>query len=207
VVDRRVLFFGESFVAGVGDPAGLGWVGRVVASSFAAGVPLTAYNLGVRGETSLQTAERWPAEADPRTRAPAAYGVVFCVGVNDTTEEDGRVRVERDLSVDALGRMLDGAARRGLSALVVGPAPACEPAQDDRIRALSAAFAHLAAQRKIAFVEVLDALRAHTAWTLEAAGGDGVHPGAGGYAELARLVFAGGWLDWLEAVGGGRPDQ
>src|SRR4029077_13817605 len=44
--ERRVLFFGASLVAGVGDPAGLGWVGRVVAASFALDVPLTAYNLG-----------------------------------------------------------------------------------------------------------------------------------------------------------------
>lgn len=50
--DRRVLFFGDSLVAGVRDPAGKGWVGRVVAASFAEGLALTAYNLGVRGETS-----------------------------------------------------------------------------------------------------------------------------------------------------------
>ena len=37
----------------------LGWVGRVVAASFAAGTPVTAYNLGVRGETSVQVASRW----------------------------------------------------------------------------------------------------------------------------------------------------
>ena len=44
--DRRVLFFGDSIVAGVGDPEGRGWVGRVVAASFASGLPLTAYPLG-----------------------------------------------------------------------------------------------------------------------------------------------------------------
>lgn len=197
-----MLFFGESFVAGAGDPAGLGWVGRVVASSFSAGLPLTAYNLGVRGETSPETAERWRAEARPRMRPQAAYGVVFSVGVNDTREEDGRVRVERDRSMDALGRMLDGAGRLGLAALVVGPAPSGDPAQDDRIRELSAEFAVVAAQRAVGFVEVVDALCAHTPWSLEAVAGDGVHPGAGGYGELARLVLAGGWLDWLAGLRG-----
>jgi lysophospholipase L1-like esterase len=200
VDDRRVLFFGESFVAGAGDPAGLGWVGRVVASSYSAGLPLTAYNLGVRGESSLEVADRWLAEARPRMRAQAAYGVVFSVGVNDSTEEEGCVRVEREQSVDALGRMLDGAAQLGLKALVVGPAPACEPAQDDRLRALSAAFARVAAQRGVPCVEVVGALCGHPAWALEAAAGDGVHPGAAGYEELARLVLAGGWLDWLRGV-------
>jgi acyl-CoA thioesterase-1 len=66
VVDRRVLFFGDSLVAGVSDPMGLGWVGRVVAASFAAGTPLTAYNLGVRAETSVQLASRWRQETGPR---------------------------------------------------------------------------------------------------------------------------------------------
>jgi hypothetical protein len=52
MADRRILFFGDSLVAGVGDPSGDGWVGRVVAASCAAGLPVTAYNLGV-GERRL----------------------------------------------------------------------------------------------------------------------------------------------------------
>jgi len=71
MVDQRVLFFGDSHAAGIGDPEGKGWVGRVVAESFRLGHPLMAYNLGVRGETSEQVAARWHAEALPRL-APAA---------------------------------------------------------------------------------------------------------------------------------------
>jgi lysophospholipase L1-like esterase len=199
--DRRVLFVGESFVAGVGDPTGLGWVGRVVEASFAAGLPLTAYNLGVRTETSLDVEARLPGEARPRMRAPqAGYGVVLGVGVNDTTEEDGRVRVAPGLAADALGRMLEVAARLGARAFVVGPAPSGDLAQDDRVRALSAAFAPVAARHGAPFVEVVDALCAQRAWTAEAAAGDGVHPGAGGYAALARLVLAAGWLEWLATL-------
>ena len=37
--DRRVLFFGDSFVAGVGDPTGLGWVGRWWRLRMRAGIP------------------------------------------------------------------------------------------------------------------------------------------------------------------------
>jgi acyl-CoA thioesterase I len=199
--DRRVLFFGESFVAGVGDPTGLGWVGRVAASSADAGLPLTAYNLGVRAETSLDVEARLTGEARPRMRARhAAYGVVLGVGVNDTTEEDGRVRVAPGRSADALGRMLEVAARLGARTFVVGPAPSCDVAQDDRVRALSAAFAPVAACHGAPYVEVVDALGTHPAWTAEAAAGDGVHPGAGGYAALARLVIAAGWLEWLTAL-------
>jgi len=196
-IDRRVLFFGDSFVAGVGDPTGRGWVGHVVAASFAAGLPLTAYNLGVRRDTSLDVAARWQAEARPRLRADAAYGVVVGVGVNDTTVEDGRLRVEPGVAMDALGRVLDGVAGLGLGAFVAGPAPSGDPAQDERIRALSAAFAELAAARGVPFVAVLDALCADGAWSAEAAAGDGSHPAAGGYEAYARLVLDGGWTAWL----------
>jgi acyl-CoA thioesterase-1 len=198
--DRRVLFFGDSFVAGVGDPTGRGWVGRVVAASFDAGLPLVAYNLGVRRETSVEVAARWHDEARPRMRARAGYGVVFGFGVNDTTAEDGRLRVEPGETVAALGRVLDGAAQLALPALVVGPPAAGEPAQDARVGALSAAFARVAAARGVPFVDVFGALCANAAWAAEAAAGDGAHPGAGGYAALAGLVLAGGWLDWLGAL-------
>jgi hypothetical protein len=77
MIDRRVLFFGDSLVAGVGDPEGRGWVGRVVEASFGAGMPLTAYNLGVRRETSVEIAGRWQAEAPPRLTPEAECSVVF----------------------------------------------------------------------------------------------------------------------------------
>lgn len=200
VTDRRVLFFGDSFVAGYGDPTGLGWVGRVVAASHVAGRPLTAYNLGVRRDTSADVAARWLAEASARMRDfDASYGVVFGVGVNDTTEEHGRVRVAPGRAVDQLGRMIDAARAIGLDVFVVGPPPAGEPAQDERVRDLSARFAQLAAGRGVPFVETVTALRA-TAWPREAAENDGTHPAAGGYAALAELVLAAGWLTWLDEL-------
>jgi lysophospholipase L1-like esterase len=202
VTDRRVLFFGDSFVAGYGDPAGLGWVGRVVAASHGAGQTLTAYNLGVRRDTSADVAARWRAEASARMRdAQASYGVVFAVGVNDTTEEHGRVRVAPGPAVDPLGRMIDGARAIGLDVFVVGPPPACEPAQDARVRELSARFARLAAGRGVPFVETVTALGGATTWTREAAENDGTHPAAGGYAALAELVLGAGWLTWLNEKG------
>ena len=47
-----ICFVGASVLAGVGDPKALGWVGRVVARSIQPDLRLTAYNLGVRGQTS-----------------------------------------------------------------------------------------------------------------------------------------------------------
>jgi acyl-CoA thioesterase-1 len=60
---RRALFLGDSLVAGIGDSAGGGWVARVVGACHEQGMPVTAYNLGIRRETSLQVAARWRAEA------------------------------------------------------------------------------------------------------------------------------------------------
>jgi lysophospholipase L1-like esterase len=95
------------------------------------------------------------------------------------------------------------AAGLGAGSFVVGPAPACEPAQDDRVRALSAGFAQVAAQHGAPFAGVVNDLCANAAWTGEAAAGDGVHPAAGGYAALAGLVLAAGWLDWLAGLQAG----
>jgi lysophospholipase L1-like esterase len=200
--DRRILFFGDSFVAGVGDPAGLGWVGRVVAAAHAAGRPLTAYNLGVRRDTSADVIRRLRAEAQARIgAADASYGVVVGLGTNDTTEEHGRVRVEPGVAVDNLGRVVETARELGLDVFVVGPPPAGEPVQDERVCALSRRFARLAADRGVPFVETATALRASPAWTQEAAAGDGSHPAAGGYAALAGLVLAAGFLAWTDRIG------
>ena len=149
--DRRVLVFGDSIVAGVGDPEGRGWVGRVVAASFDAGLPLTAYPLGVRRETSVDVAARWRAEARPRLVAGADCRVVFAVGVNDATVEDGACRVEPDVSVATLAGMLDEAATLRMAALVVGPSPVCDPAQTERLRQLAERFRHACATRGVAF--------------------------------------------------------
>ena len=196
--DRRVLFFGDSFTAGFGDATGLGWVGRVVAAAYDAGRPLTAYNLGVRRDTSADVAARWELEARARMRAPdARYGVVFALGTNDMTHEDGALRVEPGQAVDNLGRLIDGARAAGLDVFVVGPPPAGEPEQDERVRRLSERFAAVAGECGVPFVETAAPLCVSAAWTSEAARSDGSHPAAGGYAQFAGLVLAGGWIDWL----------
>lgn len=196
--DRRILCFGDSFVAGVGDPTGLGWVGRVVAASYAAGHPITAYNLGVRRDASSDVAARWRTEADARLGvADARFGVVFSFGTNDATEEDGALRVAADRSVGNLARMIDEAHTLELDVFVVGPPPVGEPAHDERVRELSAAFAIVASERDVAYVDALTPLSATPEWTIDAAANDGAHPGAGGYAALARLVLESGWIAWL----------
>jgi lysophospholipase L1-like esterase len=196
--DRRVLFFGDSFVAGAGDPRGCGWVGRVTAACW----PLTPYNLGVRGETSVQVAARWQAEAWPRLRAGARSAAVFSVGANDACgERPGEPpRVPLEQSRAALGELLDAARLLELPAFVVGPPPVGDPLADARVRELTEAFGALCAARGTPYVPVAEQLLRSGTWLAEAAAGDGAHPGAGGYDELARLILAGGIGEWIAAL-------
>jgi acyl-CoA thioesterase I len=197
--DLRVLFFGDSFVAGVGDPHGQGWVGRVVETAFAAGRPLTAYDLGVRRETSVEVAVRWRFEATPRLAPDADCRVVFAVGANDTTVERGTPRVEPDRSCMALDKMLDQAAALGLAAAVAGPPPVGDAVQQARAVALSEAFREVCATRGVPFWPVAEALLASPTWLDEAAAADGAHPAAGGYDLLAQTLLDAGLLAWLQA--------
>jgi acyl-CoA thioesterase-1 len=200
VDDRRVLCFGDSHVAGVGDPAGMGWVGRVVASSFQQGLPLTAYNLGVRGETSAQVAARWRAEALPRLTPGSDARVVLSFGANDTTIEDGHIRVEPERSCAMLSGMLREAAALGLPVFGVGPAPVDDPEQNERIRSLSVAFAEVCRGPGVPFVSVVEPLLASPVWMQEVAAGDGAHPSTAGYEILAGCVIGAGWADWLRGA-------
>ena len=209
LADRRILFFGDSFVAGAGDPTGLGWVGRVAVASHEAGRPMTAYNLGVRGDTSADVAARFEPELAARTRNSAAsYGVVLAFGANDMLLEDNRLRVAPGRATQTLNRLIDLAQAGGSGVFVVGPPPVGEYDEDERIRELSNQFAHVVTHRGVPYVETARGLSAHDAWRSEAAAGDGSHPGAGGYAALAEIVLAGGrtgrtgWIDWIGGLGG-----
>lgn len=192
------MFCGDSHTLGAGDPEALGWAGRVAAAAIAAGVPLTSYNLGVRGQTSVEVAARWRAEAAPRLPDDGSDSrAVFAFGVNDVLLRDGDVRCSREESLEALESALDGAEELGMRPFVVGPAVIDDEAANERIVALSAAFAELCEERRVPYAPLAEALRRSHLWRQEVAVGDGAHPGAWGYIEIARLVLAAGWLDWL----------
>jgi len=195
--DRRVAFIGDSLVAGVGDPTGMGWVGRVVAASFGLGLPLTAYNLGVRRETSEQVAARWRSETEPRLLPDTDARVVLSFGANDTTIENGQLRVSPERSCAALATILQDAASLARPVLMIGPAPVDDPEQNARIRSLTGAFADVCEQAGVAFVSVVEPLLASRVWMTQVAADDGAHPAVEGYEVLSDLVIAAGWADWL----------
>ena len=68
----RICFIGDELVAGVGDPRGLGWVGRVNAHS-TFDLPATFLTLAVPSETTKEMAARWEAEVLPRLAASSAW--------------------------------------------------------------------------------------------------------------------------------------
>ncbi|GAB4083142.1 G-D-S-L family lipolytic protein [Modestobacter muralis] len=192
--DVRVCAVGDSFVAGVGDPDHLGWVGRLAARS---PVPLTSYVLGVRGQTSRQVLARWRAECDLRLPADVDGRVVVSFGVNDTTLVDGVPRVAPADSAAHLAALL---ADSPWPVLVVGPPPVDDVAQNGRTAGLDAAFAEVCRERGVPYVGVLTPLLASPVWMREVTTGDGAHPGAAGYAELAVLVRP-AWDDWIAEPG------
>jgi acyl-CoA thioesterase-1 len=186
-VDRRICFVGDSFVAGVGDPEHRGWVGRIVS-----GWPGTAYNLGVRRDTSEDVRRRLPAETAARWVAGCDNRLVLSFGVNDTTEVDGVVRVAPERSVANLRGIAGDLAAQGVPLLVVGPPPVADREQNERIAALDALFDEAVSP----YVSVFGALAVERDWMRAVAHGDGAHPGAEGYALLAALVLP-AWDRWL----------
>jgi lysophospholipase L1-like esterase len=167
----------------------------VTAAAWEEGFAVTPYNLGVRRETSEQVVARIEAEALPRLTDVEPCRLVLSFGANDATVEDGRVRVEPGASVAALRRGLGVAERLGLPAFVVGPPPVADPAHAERIAALSA---RLAAGCTAPYLEVAARLLASGPWMEEARAGDGAHPGAAGYTQLAAIVRA-PFLRWLRS--------
>ncbi|MGY1858464.1 GDSL-type esterase/lipase family protein [Modestobacter sp. SYSU DS0290] len=198
--DVRVCFLGDSFVAGVGDPEHLGWAGRLAAGSSAAGLELTSYVLGVRGETSRQVLDRWSAECAPRLPAGVDGRIVVSFGVNDTTLGDRGPRVAAPDSLASLGALLDQAAGTPWAAFVVGPPPVDDDAHNRRTADLDEGFGQVCATAAVPYVSVLPALLRSPVWMAQVAAGDGAHPGASGYAELAGLVRP-HWQRWLGVPG------
>ncbi|MCK9894961.1 GNAT family N-acetyltransferase [Frankia sp. AgB32] len=193
--DVRVCFVGDSFVAGTGDPTGLGWVGRLTARTRTRGLHLTAYNLGIGGNTSTQILARWRQECLPRLSGAPEPRLVLSFGVNDMTSDGHGVRVAPDRSVANLAALLTDA-RAILPVLMVGPAPAGNPGRDARVAALDERYADVCAAHGVPYVPVFAALRAQPSWQHEIAAGDGAHPAAAGYEQLTGLVAA-TWQRWL----------
>ena len=157
---------------------------------------LTAYNLGVRRETTVEVGARLPAEARPRLKDGDVVGVVLSSGVNDTMIDDEQQRVPTVDTLEALRRCLDFCAAAQWPVLVVGPVPIADERHNRRIGQLSDDIAALCRETGHAFVNAIDELAEDAAWRSSVAADDGAHPGADGYARLADVIWP-AFRSWL----------
>lgn len=208
---------GDSIATGTGDQRALGWPGRIAAVALAGGADLTIYDLGVRGDTSVDVARRWRAETDARLPRLFPGGIVFQYGLNDCTVrtyEDGRTerRVEAEVTLATTRTMLTEA--HGLQpTLFIGPAPiddarpgpqlvpgVVQTTANDDIRALDVQLGSVARDSGVAYLSVFDSLAADERWVRATRAGDGIHPTDEGYEALAELVRR--WPAWAALTDG-----
>ena len=192
--DVALVFLGASLVAGVGDPKGQGWVTRVVGRTQHPDVELTAYNLGVRGNTSADLLERWVTEVPARWVGRTERRLVVSVGTNDILSGISLARHRLNLA-----NLLDDAATQGVGTFVVSPPPSDDDELNGRLEVLVEAQADVCTRRGVPFVDSYHPLRGHDQWRTDlAASAVPHHPGQAGYGLIAWLVLHNGWNEWLK---------
>lgn len=203
-----VLFVGDSITLGWGDEEIGGWPDRVIARLRPTRA-VTAYNLGIRGDTSTQILARWRDEVGRRLRPPGTAALVFAYGANDAKlDTDGRSPLLPVETVRHNTRQILGEATRRHPVLFVGPAPveeatlarALNPDGDRampsnrQIATVSAALAEEAAEAGVPYLDLAARLAGDGGWFAALRETDGIHPSARGYDIIAAHVAA--WSPW-----------
>lgn len=195
----RICFVGDSFVNGTGDSECLGWTGRICRAAIQQGHDITYYNLGIRRETSTDIAERWFEEVSRRLPEDCDRRIVFSFGVNDTTIENGKPRVELSKTKENILQILS-IAKSSFFVLIVSPPPIIEVKQNSRIETLSQELAIICEQLNVPYLDVFTPLQKSEIWLKEVAANDSYHPNAAGYLEFANLVQNwNAWQNWLNS--------
>lgn len=188
---QKIGFFGDSFVLGVGDPEGLGWVSRVCQAE-----KLKFKNFGVQGDTSADVLARWRQQAEA-ARCDAA---VFSFGANDCLNgENRRPRVSQLDRLKNTKAILSAARQRGPT-LLISPLPVADDEKiTDRIADMARQLATIARANGVMYANIFDEVRASPVWREEALAGDGAHPATGGYAHIAEILPQNPvWRTWLD---------
>ena len=215
----RICFVGDSLTTGTGDAEFLGWPGRLCAAEGKRGHDLSCYNLGIRADTSLHISARWRAECAARLPDIHPGRLVFAFGNNDTAIEEGArdprgppaPRVAPATSL-ATARAILAEAKAWKPVLFIGPWPVEETKQpvnpmgpltyrfaNARVAELSAAYAALAHELGIPYLDLYGTLAEDERWQAASRAGDGVHPPAKGYRLVAAKVEAWtAWRAWLD---------
>lgn len=193
----RICVVGDELAAGVGDPKGLGWLGRVTARTHSPALTMV-FPLVVPGETTTALSARWEGEFNRRATGAPEVDQRLVIAL-------GRADVDADLSVARsrlnLANMLDVADSRRIPAFVVGPPPGAD-ADRERLAELSSAFGDVANRRRVPYVDTFTPLVDHEQWLGDIAANGVPYPGQAGYGLMAWLVLHTGWYGWL-----GLPDD
>jgi lysophospholipase L1-like esterase len=205
---EAIYFLGDSITLGWRDEDLGGWPARLMRRLARQGYSITGYNLGVRGDTSGQIAERWEQEVGRRQRGLNSL-LVFAFGVNDAkVAPDGTRPTALSETVSSIRRILDGA--RDYRVLLIGPAPVDEPLMQRRLNtqgmaAMPTAESIVAITRRmesearsagVPFLDLLDGLSSNAVWRKSLADTDGLHPSRDGHDLIADLIQ--GWPAWAE---------
>ena len=197
MAQMRICFIGDSFVSGAYDDECLGWVGRICAAARRRKHDVSPYNLGVRGETSVQIARRWRTEAEMRQSPQQEGRLVFEFGVNDAREVNGKRQIEAAQSLLTAREVLATAAA-WKPTLMIGPPPGGDQARNVRVKELSDGIAKLCGELGVPYFDSFTALTASSIFIPSTKSVDGTHPNAAGYAEWSRLIDEWpAWREWL----------
>lgn len=183
--DIRICFIGDSFVNGTGDEMMLGWAGRLCTEARQQGHAITYYNLGIRRNTSTDILQRWP-EVSLRQHPDCDNRIVLSCGVNDTTLENGALRVDFETFLQNIRELF--AHMQSAPGLVVGPPPVDDDPQNQRIQTLSNAIQIEAETAGLPFIPLFDSLIEDRAYLNEISQNDGAHPKATGYQKMATII-------------------
>ncbi|MDH5749783.1 MAG: GDSL-type esterase/lipase family protein [Rhodospirillales bacterium] len=203
-----VCFVGASTVEGVGDEDRLGWPGRLMALAPASEHIVSAYNLGIRGQTSLQMQARAGAECRTRLGDGIEGAIVICFGSNDTAEViGGPLRVPAGKSERTMRAILQDL-KTLAPVLLVGPTPVAEDMSpfrstltghefnftNARLETLNESLGAMAAELQVPMLDLFAPLTDDSRWTAALRARDGLHPDGSGYQLMAEKVAA--WDAW-----------
>ena len=138
--------------------------------------------------------ERLAREVAPRLAHAAIPRIVVSFGVNDTALENGTTRVSREESITALRGINTASGPAEL--MLIGPPAVDDDAQNERISALSEVLKEESQRLGIPFFGCFESTVDDFVWRHQVREGDGFHPDAAGYEQLATIIQV-PLLEWL----------
>lgn len=112
---------------------------------------------------------------------------MLSLGINDISLVDGKLAVSTSESIANTTSILKEAGRY-YEVMMVGPPPVLEEATSLRIRKLSIKLNEACRKIGLRYIDIYAPLMKSPTYLEDLAKGDGYHPSATGYSEIARLI-------------------